>query len=115
MAYCVRQVDCKHHRLFNEIMLGVNNIKTHFYKLAIVLMDISMKDDLRYGMDLKNANDMTCLIYMTKTNRIQHLNRVAGKYIFLQRPEGQRNPVWTILLTFSPICETRAFYYVGMD
>ena len=106
MASCVKNADCEHHRLFDEIMaMGVINVKTHFYKFASVLMDIYMKDD----------NNLTCFIYMTKTNRIQHLNSVAGKYIFLRRREGQRNTVWTILLTFTLIPETRAFFYVGTD
>ena len=75
-----------------------------------------MKDDLRHGMDVsKNPNDLFCYLYMTKSNGIQHLNSVAGKYIFLRRPEGERNPVWTLSLTFSPIQETRTFYYVGTD
>ena len=116
MASCVKNADCEHHRLFDEIMaMGVINVKTHFYKFASALMDIYMKDDTHYGMDVKNANDLTCFIYMTKTNRIKHLNSVVGKYIFLQRPEGQRNPVWTILLTFTSIPETRAFFYVRTD
>lgn len=116
MDSCMRNIDCEHHRLFNEIIsMGVHNIKCHFYKFASVVMDLYVKGNFRYGLDVKHVNDLTCFLYITKTNRIQHLNSVAGKYIFLRRPEGERNPIWTILLTFSPIPETRAFYYVGMD
>lgn len=78
-------------------------------------MDIYMKDDMSHGMELKNANDLTCFIYMTKTNRTQHLNTATGKYIFLKRPEGERSLVWTILLMFAPIPETRCFFYIRTD
>ena len=75
-----------------------------------------MKDDTRHGMDVsKNPDDLTCYLYMTKSNRVQHLNSVAAKYIFLKKPEEERKPVWTPLSTFLPIPETRTFYYIGTD
>ena len=99
-----KKFDCGHHRLFNEfISLGIDGIKNHFYVFSSVVVDMYSKDDARQVIDFKNPNDMTCYLYMTKSNRIQYLNSLAGKYIFLRRPEGQRNLVWTLLLTFSPI------------
>ena len=42
---------------------------------------------------------------MTKSNRIQHLNSVAQKYVFLRRLEGQKHPT----------SETQTFFYIGTD
>ena len=112
----MRKTCCDHHQLFNHIIsMGVHNIKCHFYMFASIVMDLYMKDDLHYGMDVKDANDLTCFLYMTKTNKTQHLNSVANRNIFIRRPETERTPVWTALLTFSPVPETRSFYYVRTD
>lgn len=75
-----------------------------------MVLDLYKKDNGHLGMDLtKNAN------YMTKTNRIQHLNSVYVKCIFLKRPDEGKKPMWTLLLTFSCIAESWSFYYVRMD
>lgn len=112
-----KRLDCMHHKLFNNfVSLGVNEIKSHFYAFSSVIMDMYFKDDPGNCFEVpKNPNDLFCYLYMTKTNRIQHLNTVAGKYIFLRRPEDGTQPAWMLLLTFKPIPETRSFFYVGTD
>ena len=103
-----KRLDCMHHNLSNNFAsLGVHQIKSHFYPFSSVVMDMYFKEDTSQAS--KNPNDLCCYLYMMKTNRIQHLNSVAGKYIFLRRPEDEAQPVW-MLLTFKPIPETRTFF-----
>lgn len=104
------RVCCQHHSYFSTIISsGTVHIKLHFNEFASVVMDMYNKDDLHYGLQLKNPNDIFCFLYMTKSNNSWHLDTMAKNYIILRRPENEKCPTWMLLFTLSPIQESRSF------
>ena len=107
---------CANHKLFVEIISrGVKEIKCHFQAFCKLAIPLFYKDLPKIICMTKNLNDLVCYIYTTKTNSCQHLKSVSGRYIFIERSEGQMATVWIILLMLKPISKSRTFYYVTTE